>query len=154
MRRTSAPAAVHAWLARRAGAPGSLSLAVTVVLFVALSLAGVIAYDGFLAPQVFLNLLIDNAFLLVVAVGMTFVILTGGIDLSVGSNMYVSAAVAGLIMQNMKAPVWLGLLVCLGVGLLFGAVNGFLITKLKIVPFIATLGTMSAARGAARYRSA
>ena len=71
MKCTSAPAAVHAWLARRAGAPGSLSLAVTVALFVALSLAGGIAYDGFLAPQVFLNLLIDNAFLLVVAVGMT-----------------------------------------------------------------------------------
>jgi ribose transport system permease protein len=47
----------------------------------------------------------------------------------------------------MKAPVWLGLLVCLGVGLLFGAVNGFLITKLKIVPFIATLGTMVAGKG-------
>jgi simple sugar transport system permease protein len=86
MKRTSALAVVQTWLARRAGAPGSLSLAVTVVLFVALSLAGGIAYDGFLAPQVFLNLLIDNAFLLVVAVGMTFVILTGGIDLSEGGG--------------------------------------------------------------------
>ena len=107
---------------------------------------------GLLSPRFFTaqaaeTILKQASYIGIVAVGMTFVILTGGIDLSVGSNMYVSAAVAGLLMQNMKAPVWLGLLVCLGVGLLFGAVNGFLITKLKIVPFIATLGTMVAGKG-------
>ena len=78
---------------------------------------------------------------------MTFVILTAGIDLSVGSTMYVSAAVAGIAMQEFKVPVWLGLLVCLTVGVLFGAVNAFLITKVKIIPFIATLGTMVAGKG-------
>jgi ribose/xylose/arabinose/galactoside ABC-type transport system permease subunit len=56
-------------------------LIATVSLFVATIVFGSIRYDGFFAPQVFLNLLIDNAFLCIVAVGMTFVILTGGIDL-------------------------------------------------------------------------
>jgi ribose/xylose/arabinose/galactoside ABC-type transport system permease subunit len=60
-------------------------LAGTLVLFVAMIVFGAASYDSFLAPQVFLNLFIDNAFLLIVAVGMTFVILTRGIDLSVGS---------------------------------------------------------------------
>jgi simple sugar transport system permease protein len=62
-----------------------LPLAATVSLFVAMASLGSVMYSGFFSAQVFLNLLIDNAFLIVVAVGMTFVILSGGIDLSVGS---------------------------------------------------------------------
>ena len=69
------------WLPRLWRDPRHVSLAVTVALFVAMSVAGGVLYDGFLSPQVFLNLLIDNAFLLIVAVGMTFVILTGGIEM-------------------------------------------------------------------------
>jgi simple sugar transport system permease protein len=57
-------------------------LLATLALFVALVVYGAAQYDSFLAPQVFLNLAIDNAFLAIVAIGMTFVILTGGIDLS------------------------------------------------------------------------
>lgn len=107
---------------------------------------------GLLSPRFFTiqaaeTILKQASYIGIVAVGMTFVILTAGIDLSVGSNMYVSAAVAGLVMQDFKAPVWLGLLVCLGVGVIFGGVNAFLITRLKIVPFIATLGTMVAGKG-------
>jgi ribose transport system permease protein len=117
------------------------------ILFVVVFLVFGLLSPRFFSIQAAETILKQASYIGIVAVGMTFVILTGGIDLSVGSNMYVSAAVAGLIMQNMKAPVWLGLLVCLGVGLLFGAVNGFLITKLKIVPFIATLGTMVAGKG-------
>ncbi len=60
-------------------------LAGTLALFVAMIIFGALSYKAFLAPQVFLNLFIDNSFLLIVAVGMTFVILTGGLDLSVGS---------------------------------------------------------------------
>jgi ribose/xylose/arabinose/galactoside ABC-type transport system permease subunit len=107
---------------------------------------------GLLSPRFFTiqaaeTILKQASYIGIVAVGMTFVILTAGIDLSVGSNMYVSAAIAGLVMQDFKAPVWLGLLVCLGVGVIFGGVNAFLITRLKIVPFIATLGTMVAGKG-------
>ena len=64
--------------------PKYLPLAATVSLFVLVATLGSVFYDGFFSAQVFLNLLIDNAFLIVVAVGMTFVILSGGIDLSVG----------------------------------------------------------------------
>jgi ribose transport system permease protein len=107
---------------------------------------------GLLSPRFFTiqaaeMILKQASYIGIVAVGMTFVILTAGIDLSVGSNMYVSAAIAGLVMQDFKAPVWVGLLVCLGVGVIFGGVNAFLITRLKIVPFIATLGTMVAGKG-------
>ncbi|MBK8051152.1 MAG: ABC transporter permease [Anaerolineales bacterium] len=107
---------------------------------------------GLLAPRFFSipaaeTILKQASYIGIVAVGMTFVILTAGIDLSVGSNMYVSATVAGLVMQDFKAPVWAGLLACLATGVIFGLVNSFLITRLKIIPFIATLGTMVAGKG-------
>ena len=119
----------------------------SIVLFVV-----VFVVFGLLAPRFFSmqaaeTILKQASYIGIVAVGMTFVILTAGIDLSVGSNMYVSAVMAGLVMQDFKAPAWIGLLVCLSVGMLFGAVNAFLITKLKIIPFIATLGTMVAGKG-------
>ena len=63
-------------------------------LFVGMFAAGGVRYEGFADPQVFLNLLVDNAFLIVLAVGMTFVILTGGIDLSVGSVVALSTMIA------------------------------------------------------------
>lgn len=119
----------------------------SIVLFVV-----VFVVFGLLAPRFFSTQAAETVFkqasyIGIVAVGMTFVILTAGIDLSVGSNMYVSAVMAGLVMQDFMAPAWIGLLVCLSVGMLFGAVNAFLITKLKIIPFIATLGTMVAGKG-------
>ena len=61
--------------------PRSLPLVITTMLFALLYGFGALSYDAFLSPQVFINLLIDNSFLLVVAVGMTFVIISGGIDL-------------------------------------------------------------------------
>jgi ribose/xylose/arabinose/galactoside ABC-type transport system permease subunit len=89
----------------------------------------------------------------IIAVGMTLVLLTGGIDLSVGSNMYLSGIMAGLLMQQYDLPAWLGLLICLTAGILFGGVNAALITRLNIIPFIATLGTMVAGRGLALWLS-
>lgn len=83
----------------------------------------------------------------IVAVGMTFVLLTAGIDLSIGSNMYLSAVVAGLLIKNFAVPVWLALLACLAVGLLFGALNAFAVTKLRMIPFVVTLGTLWVGRG-------
>ncbi len=118
-----------------------------VILFVVVFVVFGLLAPRFFAFQTFETILKQASYIGIVAIGMTFVILTAGIDLSVGSTMYVSATVAGLAMQDFKAPVWLGLLVCLGVGVLFGAANAFLITKVKIVPFIATLGTMVAGKG-------
>lgn len=96
-----------------------------------------------------------NAFL---AMGMTFVIITGGIDLSVGSIVGLCAMVAGYLVLNgidlqIGYTVYFNvpeiMLITLAVGILIGAINGLLITRLNVAPFIATLGTLYVARGAA-----
>jgi erythritol transport system permease protein len=96
-----------------------------------------------------------NAFL---AIGMTFVIVTGGIDLSVGSIVGLCGMVAGgLILKGLDTglgyTIWFNvvevILVTLALGIVIGAVNGLLITRLNVAPFIATLGTLYVARGAA-----
>ncbi len=96
-------------------------------------------------------------------IGMTFVILTGGIDLSVGSIVGLVAMIAGgLINEGIVLPmfgvivyfhVWAIILITLFVGTLIGAVNGLIITRFKVAPFIATLGMLYAARGLALLRS-
>jgi ribose transport system permease protein len=107
---------------------------------------------GLLAPH-FLsyrsleNIIKQASYIGIMAVGMTFVLLTAGIDLSVGSNMYLSAAVAGLLIKQLHTSVALALVVCLAVGLLFGLANAVLVTKLRVIPFVATLGTLWIGRG-------
>lgn len=83
------------------------------------------------------------------AFGVTFVIIAGGIDLSIGSVVAVSGVVAALLAKNDNYPVIVPIIGGLIVGLLFGALNGFLITKSKIAPFIVTLGIMTIGRGLA-----
>jgi ribose transport system permease protein len=85
----------------------------------------------------------------VIAAGMTFVILTGGIDLSVGSIL-AAAAVVALQVSQMPGLGWLTIPAGLAAGLLFGLVNGALIALLKLPPFIVTLGSLTAVRGVAR----
>lgn len=104
-------------------------------------------YTGFFSAQVFLNLLIDNAFLLVVAVGMTFVILAGGIDLSVGSVVALTTMVsAALVEHHHWAPAVVVPLVLAG-GAVFGMLQGWLIHRFRLQPFIVTLAGMFLARG-------
>ncbi|KAF1701863.1 galactofuranose ABC transporter, permease protein YjfF [Pseudoxanthomonas suwonensis] len=136
-------------LLRRLRDPGLLSLVVTLALFVAMSAAGGILYEGFLSPQVFLNLLIDNAFLLIVAVGMTFVILTGGIDLSVGAVVaFTTVLLASLVEKHGWHPLAaIPLVLAIGTG--FGALMGVLIERYRLQPFVVTLAGMFLARGAA-----
>jgi ribose transport system permease protein len=102
----------------------------------------------FLTVSNLLNVAQQATIIAIIAVGMTFVIITGGIDLSVGSVL----AFAGVVMANALqsgVPLPLALLIGLGVGLLCGVINGLLITVGRLPPFIATLGMMSVARGAA-----
>ena len=102
----------------------------------------------FLTVSNLLNVTEQAAIIAIVAAGMTFVIITGGIDLSVGSVL----AFAGVVMAealHRDVPVPLALGVALGTGLLCGLVNGALITLGRLPPFIATLGMMSVARGTA-----
>lgn len=117
------------------------------ILFAVIFLLFGLLSPRFLSYQSFENIVKQASYIGIMAVGMTFVLLTAGIDLSVGSNMYLSAVVAGLLMRSYGLPAGVALVVCLGVGLLFGLVNALAITKLRIIPFVATLGTLWVGRG-------
>jgi simple sugar transport system permease protein len=123
-----------------------LPVVVTFSLFVLMFAGGGLRYESFASGQVLLNLLIDNAFLVVLAVGMTFVILTGGIDLSVGSVVALSTMVVAALLRAGWSPVVVILLVLAG-GALFGLAMGAVIHYLEIQPFIVTLAGMFLARG-------
>jgi ribose/xylose/arabinose/galactoside ABC-type transport system permease subunit len=109
--------------------------------------------DTFLTTENFANVLSRSSYSGIVAMGMTAVIISGGIDLSVGSMLAVCGMVAGWVMtcDGTVVPtpglMALGTLVGVGMGLLAGLLNGSLITLLNLPPFIVTLGTMSAFRG-------
>jgi galactofuranose transport system permease protein len=118
----------------------------TCALFIGMFAVGGVRYEGFAEPQVVLNLFVDNAFLIVLAVGMTFVILTGGIDLSVGSVVALSTMVAAWTLQHGWPPVLAAAAVLL-VGTGLGLLTGLVIQYLDIQPFIATLAGMFLARG-------
>ena len=120
---------------------------VSVALMVLLFGAGAVSYTGFASPQVVLNLLIDNAFLLVIAVGMSFVILSGGIDLSVGSVLALTTMVAAWLMQVAQWPAEAVIALVLVGGAAFGALQGLVIHVFRLQPFIVTLAGMFLARG-------
>ncbi|WP_209717277.1 galactofuranose ABC transporter, permease protein YjfF [Duganella sp. 1411] len=120
---------------------------VTVLLLVLLLVAGGAAYPGFLSLQVMFNLLIDNAFLLVIAVGMSFVILSGGIDLSVGSVLALTTMISAWLLQTWHVPPLLVIAISLVLGAGFGAAMGAIIHYFKLQPFIVTLAGMFLARG-------
>ncbi|MBP8215839.1 MAG: sugar ABC transporter permease YjfF [Propionivibrio sp.] len=125
----------------------TLPLIVTSVLFALLFGFGSVSYDAFFSPQVFLNLLIDNAFVMVVAIGMTFVILTGGIDLSVGSIVALTTMVTASLVEHHHWSIWTVVPLVLLMGSLFGMLMGTLIHCFRLQPFIVTLGGMFLARG-------
>ena len=127
--------------------PQHLPILATVSLFVTMATVGSVMFEGFFSLQVFLNLLIDNAFLVIVAVGMTFVVLSGGIDLSVGSVIAFTTMVsASLVEKHGWSPAVVIPLVLL-MGTAFGAFMGFLIERFRLQPFIVTLAGMFLARG-------
>jgi simple sugar transport system permease protein len=121
-------------------------LLATLSLLVVMYSVGASQYEAFGDPQVLLNVFIDNSFLLVVAVGMTFVILTGGIDLSVGSVVALGTMVsASLLRAGWSPPVVLVLVLVIGSTL--GLAMGSIIHFFDIQPFIVTLAGMFLARG-------
>jgi simple sugar transport system permease protein len=128
------------------GAPWFTSLVTVILLVVMLGLGGA-AYPGFLSLQVVLNLLIDNAFLLVIAVGMGFVILSGGIDLSVGSVLALTTMICAWLLQVAHWPPLAVIALVLVLGAAFGAGMGVVIHFFKLQPFIVTLAGMFLARG-------
>jgi len=96
------------------------------------------------------SVLMGMTYDLVVALGMTFVLILGGLDLSVGSNVALSSVLTTILIVDTPIPVPLAILMGLGVSVFIGFTNGFLISKFKINPFIVTLGMMAIVRGAAR----
>lgn len=129
-----------------AGAP-AFTTWVSVALMALLFVAGAAGYTGFASAQVVLNLLIDNAFLLVIAVGMSFVILSGGIDLSVGSVLALTTMVAAWLLQVAHWPAEVVIAAVLLGGAVFGALQGLVIHVFRLQPFIVTLAGMFLARG-------
>jgi ribose transport system permease protein len=95
------------------------------------------------------GILMSTTVIGLMAIGVTFVIITGGIDLSVGTMMALVGIIVGKTVMAMSLNVWSGILLGLAVGSLLGALNGLLITVLKLPPFIATLATMKGAQGLA-----
>lgn len=128
---------------RREHIPFLATLFVLILLYTAAALR----YEGFATPRVFANFLDDNAFLGIVAVGMTFVIISGGIDLSVGALVgAVTICAAALIQKSGLHPALaFGLMLAAGTG--FGALQGVVIHKFRIQPFLATLASLFLFRG-------
>ena len=127
----------------------SFLLMVTVLLFVVMYVAGMIVFSdkGFAKPQMFLNLFISNAGLLVMAMGLTIVMIAGGIDISVGSVTALVCMVCAKQMETNGASAGMAVLIAIAIGLAFGLVQGFLISYLDIQPFIITLAGMFFGRG-------
>jgi ribose transport system permease protein len=135
------------WNTKLRGLVGTLGM-LPVLILVAICFQ-LLSHGRFFAAQNVSIILQQASVNTVLAAGMTFVILTGGIDLSVGSIL-AAAAMAGLIISNMAYLSYLWIFAALGVGLGFGVINGLLIAGLRLPPFIVTLGSLTAVRGLAR----
>jgi simple sugar transport system permease protein len=126
----------------------TILLLITIALFAVLYLGGCIAYGdkGFSHLQTFLNILITNAGLICVACGLTIVMLTAGIDISVGAMIAMDCMLLAVGMQSGMNAIVMVILV-LVIGLVFGIVQGFLVGYLQIQPFIVTMAGMFFCRG-------
>ena len=122
-----------------------LAFAGLIILFVVFSLAS----PNFFTFNNIVGILLATAVNGLLALGVTFVIITGGIDLSVGTVMTLSAVMVGVVITMMGMPIALGIMAGLATGALAGLVNGVAIARFKIPPFIATLGVMMIAKGLA-----
>lgn len=127
---------------RRERVLGILSQTQSLVGLVLVGAIFAILSDAFLTEYNLLNILRQSAVTAILAAGMTFVIIAGGIDLSVGSVVALTGVIAAGSMRD-GTPVWAAVLIALAIGLAFGAVNGVAVAVLKIPAFIATLGTMT-----------
>ena len=127
----------------------SFLLFITVALFVAMYVTGMIVFadKGFAKPQMFLNLFITDAGLLVTSMGLTIVMISGGIDISVGSVTALVCMVTAVSMEKYGLNAYTTIVIALLIGLAYGIVQGFLVSYLEIQPFIVTLAGMFFGRG-------
>lgn len=125
-----------------------LPLIITSLIFLALYAIAGARFENFLTLRVFLNLFTDNAHLGLAAIGMTFVILSGGIDLSVGSVIGCTGVIVASILATSNSAL-LAILCGLGFGLAVGLTQGYLIARFRLAPFLVTLGGLFFCRGLA-----
>ena len=116
----------------------NISLLITIILFVALFSFGAVRYDRFLSLSTLFNLINDNSYLIIAAIGVTFVLLTGGIDISIASTIAFTCVLSAyMLKRGVPAPVVIALVLI--IGLLLGASMGYIIHYFKLQPFIVTL---------------
>ncbi|MCK4823181.1 ABC transporter permease [bacterium] len=127
------------------GMQGFATLVVFIVIFLFLSIMS----PPFLTTNNLIGLLRQVAMLLIASIGMTFLIIAGGIDLSIGSANAVTGVICALSVAKIGLPVPLGIIVGIITGGLIGLINGLLVTKINLPPLLATLGMMVTLRGAA-----
>lgn len=120
--------------------------AVVVAALVVICMAFSMMTAKFMQPTTFTNIAKSAYYVAFLAIGVTFVISTGGIDLSIGTVAICSALIGGTLMEN-GAPMIVVILVILLTGCIFGLINGLMVSKLELPAFIATLGTMMISRG-------
>ncbi|HBG65810.1 MAG TPA: sugar ABC transporter permease YjfF [Treponema sp.] len=126
----------------------TLLLTITVCTFFAMYLLAMLIWGGgFLNPQQFLDLFNNNAYLIIIACGLTVVMITGGIDISVGGTIALITMTSVVFMEDHSGGVFSSILIALGIGLAIGIVQGYLVAYLKIQPFIVTLAGMFFTRG-------
>ncbi len=130
----------------RPGLVIALLRAAPMLLFLGAVLGFGLMAPRFLSIENATHILIQSSAIAIVATGMTFVLITAGIDLSVGSIMFLAAVVAGKLALA-GAPAWLALMAVVPVGLACGAINALFITRLRMLPFIVTLATLYLGRG-------
>lgn len=127
----------------------SFLLLITIILFFAMYIIGCIIFkeQGFSKTQNFLNLFISNAGLIVVGIGMTIVMITGGIDISVGSLVAMTCMMLAWMMERCGIGAVPAVIIALITGVVFGFAQGYLVAYMDIQPFIVTLAGMFFARG-------
>jgi ribose transport system permease protein len=119
---------------------------ITFIALIVLLIVFSITAKNFLTVHNILTLLLQTSTITLMAIGVTMVIITAGIDLSVGSVVALAGTVAVLV-ANLGVPIWLSMLIGILIGALSGLGNGFMVAKMRLPPFIATLGSMMILRG-------
>ena len=126
----------------------NLLMTITVCTFIGIYVIAMMVWGGgFLNPQQFLDLFNNNAFLLIIACGLTMVMISGGIDISGGGITALVTMVCVVYLEDHGGSIIGSMLISLGIGLFFGLLHGLLISYLEIQPFIVTLAGMFFARG-------
>jgi simple sugar transport system permease protein len=142
----AAPSKIGSWFNNLTDT--NMLLLITVVVFFLMYIGAMIFQGkGFLKPQTFCNILNANAALIILSVGMSIVMITGGIDISVGGVTALVSMCCAVYLDYHDGNVFGSVLIAIGIGLLFGIVQGFLVAYLDIQPFIVSLAGMFFARG-------